>query len=150
MLVRALGQPFVITPISTMATAGVEPSQTAAASSIFNIMRNLGGSIGIALLQTFTTWREHFHFDVIAQRVTQNGLLAQERIQGMAQQFVADAGDPSAATQMAIAQIRNLVRRDAFVMAYSDCFYIMGAVLLLSMLAIFLLQKPKAGAGGGH
>jgi MFS transporter, DHA2 family, multidrug resistance protein len=151
MLVRALGQPFVMTPISQMATAGVEPSETAGASSIFNIMRNLGGSIGIALLQTFTTWREHFHFDVIAQRVTQNGLLAQERIHGMAQQFVADAGDPSAATQMAIAQIRNLVRRDAFVMAYSDCFYIMGAVLLISMLAIFFLQKPKAGAAaGGH
>jgi MFS transporter, DHA2 family, multidrug resistance protein len=55
MLVRALGQPFVITPIGQMAVAGIERENAAGASSLFNIMRNLDGSIGIAMLQTYTS-----------------------------------------------------------------------------------------------
>src|SRR5690348_13893956 len=117
MLVRALGQPFVIVPIARMATAGIERENTAAASSLFNIMRNLGGSIGIALLQTFTTWREHFHFDSISQRVSQNNALLQDRIHAMVQQVLPTAGDMAHATAMTLARLQGLVRRDAFVMA---------------------------------
>jgi DHA2 family multidrug resistance protein len=141
MLVRAAGQPFVITIITQMATARLRKEDMANASSLFNVMRNLGGSMGIALLQTFTTWQEHFHFDVISQRLSQNNLLTQERLQGMARQFAAkpiNAVDPNT---LALLQLQNTVRREAFVMAYSDCFYIMGAVLLFSVLAIFFMEK---------
>jgi DHA2 family multidrug resistance protein len=146
LLVRALGQPFVITPISQMATAGIEPENQAAASSLFNIMRNLGGSIGIALLQTLTTRREHFHFDVISQQVTQNSLLLQERLDGMARLFLERVGDFAEARMMALAQLQAMVRRNAYVMAYADCFWIMGVVLLVSVLAIFFMPKASPGA----
>jgi DHA2 family multidrug resistance protein len=148
LLVRALGQPFVITPISQMASVGIEPENQAAASSLFNIMRNLGGSIGIALLQTLTTEREHFHFDVISQRLTQNSLLVQERIEGMARLFLERVGDFAQARMMALAQLQAMVRRNAYVMAYSDCFWIMGVVLLASVLAIFFMQRPTPARTG--
>ncbi len=150
MLVRALGQPFVITTISQMATAGVEPENTAGASSLFNVMRNLGGSVGIAMLQTFATWREHFHFDVISERITQNDLRLQEYLRTVAQRMLFQAGNLRHATDMATAQLQNTVRREAFVMAYSDCFYIMGGVLLLSVLAVFFMCKPPAGPVTAH
>src|SRR3954452_5975773 len=124
MLVRALGQPFVITPISPMATAGIEPENAAGASSLFNIARNLGGSLGIALLQTFVVWREHFHFDVISQRLTRNDPQLVDWLQATAQQMLAQAGDVADATRMATAQLQAVVRRKAFVMTYSDCFYL--------------------------
>ncbi len=60
-LVRAMGQPFIMVPISTIATAGLPPSQAGSASGLFNMMRNLGGSIGIAALATLLTWRENLH-----------------------------------------------------------------------------------------
>lgn len=60
-VVRALGLPFVITPLSAITTAGIEKEQTGSASALFNMMRNLGGSIGTAMLSTIVTQREQFH-----------------------------------------------------------------------------------------
>jgi DHA2 family multidrug resistance protein len=142
MLVRAAGQPFAITIITQMAVAGIRRQDTAGASALFNVMRNLGGSIGIALLQTFTTWQEHFHFDVIAQRITRNNGLVQERLHLMAQQMQSSGAGAGDAAQMALAQLADLVRREAFVMAYSDCFTIMGVAMLVSVLAVFMMKKP--------
>jgi DHA2 family multidrug resistance protein len=145
MLVRAAGQPFVITIITQMATARLRKQDVANASSLFNVMRNLGGSMGIALLQTFTTWQEHFHFDVISQRLSQNNLLTQERVQSMAQQFSAKPINQVNPDMLALIHLQNTVRREAFVMAYSDCFYIMGAVLLLSVLAVLFMERLERG-----
>jgi DHA2 family multidrug resistance protein len=141
MLVRAAGQPFVITIITQMATARLRKEDMANASSLFNVMRNLGGSMGIALLQTFTTWQEHFHFDIISQHLSRNNLITQERVQTMAHGLASGqihAADP---TTLALIELQNMVRREAYVMAYSDCFYIMGAVLLFSVIAIFFMEK---------
>src|SRR5262249_1381800 len=57
-LVRALGMPLVIVPITTLATGLIEPEQSGSASALFNMFRNLGGSIGIALLGTQLDLRE--------------------------------------------------------------------------------------------
>jgi len=46
----------------------------------------------------------------------------------------------------ALAQIANTVRREAYVMAYSDCFFVIGIALLLSILPLFFVNKPKPGA----
>ena len=59
-LIRAAGQPFIIVPLSALATGSQPPSEQADASAIFNVMRNLGGSIGIAALDTFITFREQY------------------------------------------------------------------------------------------
>jgi DHA2 family multidrug resistance protein len=150
MLVRAAGQPFVIVIISQMATASVATKDAAGASSLFNVMRNMGGSMGIALLQTFTTWQEHFHFDVISQRLTQDNPLLQERLTAMAQQFQDQAPSPGDAMSMALAQIQLLVRREAYVMAYADCFYIMGIAMGLALIAVCFLRKPTKRPAAAH
>lgn len=144
MLVRALGQPFVITIISQMAVAGVAKEDSAGASSMFNVMRNLGGSIGIALLQTFTTWQEHFHFDVIAQRLSADNPLVKERLDLMTAEMQAGTGGTGEAAAMALAQLQDMVRREAYVMAYSDCFYIMGIAMAVALIAVCFLRIPGA------
>ena len=60
-LVRALGQPLMIVPLTTIATGNIEPQQAGSASGLFNMMRNLGGSMGIAALSTLLSQREQFH-----------------------------------------------------------------------------------------
>ena len=69
-IVRALGQPLVIIPLLSVATAGLPKEETGSASAIFNMMRNLGGSVGIALLSTLVTRREQFHSVRIGETVT--------------------------------------------------------------------------------
>ena len=149
MLVRALGQPFIFPPLSAAASAGLSPGKIPNSSSLFNMMRNLGGSVGIAVLATFTTNREHFHFSTIAERITQNGSLLQERLAGLTQHFGATS-DADLAQMQAVASIGNMVRRNAYVAAYSDCFFVIGVALLLSLIPVMFLAKPQAGAFGGH
>jgi DHA2 family multidrug resistance protein len=69
-IVRALGQPFVMLTLSNFAMNGIQPKDMPSASSLINMTRNLGGSIGIALLATALTNREHFHSVRIGESVT--------------------------------------------------------------------------------
>ena len=79
-LLRAAGQPLFTVPLSQMSTAGLPPRDTADASALSNMMRNLGGSIGIAMLSTMIDRREHMHFSVLAEAMTRNAALTQSRL----------------------------------------------------------------------
>jgi DHA2 family multidrug resistance protein len=138
-------------PLSSVATAGLPKEQAGSASGLFNMMRNLGGSLGIAAIATLLTQREQFHSNRLGESVSLYNLATQERMNQMTQYFVSQGADLVTAQNQAMAAIANLVRREAYVMAYNDCFYFIACALLLSGLAIMFLKKVKAGgAGGGH
>ena len=148
-LVRAAGQPFIITPLSSLAAGSQPEREQAGASAIFNIMRNLGGSVGIAMLSTFITFREHYHFAIIGDRLTQNSLAVADRL-GVVTRAIG-AKNPAGAQMVhmqALAEMAGTVRREAFVMAYSDCFFIIGVSLALCIFALFL-TKPSSDAEAG-
>ncbi len=145
-LVRALGQPLLMSPLSQMATVGIAASQAGSASALFNMFRNLGGSIGIALLATVVEHREHYHFSIISERLTQNSAIVAERLGGMAMALGADGGD---ATMRATAELALMVRREATTMAFADCFTLIGVALTLSIGGAFFLARARSGGGGG-
>ena len=69
-IVRAIGQAMVLTPLTSVTTGDIAPQDAAAASGISNMLRNLGGAIGTAVLATVITKREQFHSNIIGQSVT--------------------------------------------------------------------------------
>jgi MFS transporter, DHA2 family, multidrug resistance protein len=142
-LLRAAGQPLFTVPLSQMSTAGLAPRDTADASALSNMMRNLCGSIGIAMLSTMVERREHFHFSVLAEAMTQNAVLTQQRLGAIIVAIQAHVVDPIAARAQALSLIATQVRREAYVMAYSDAFWIIGIGLIISLAAIALLKKPQ-------
>ena len=146
-LVRALGQPLMILPLTSITTANIEKAQAGSASGLFNMMRNLGGSVGIAALSTLLTRREQFHSNRIGENVSLYHAATQQRINQLAQTFVSHGSDPGTAHTQAIKQIAQTVQREAYVMAYNDCFYFMGFALLLTGLALLFCQKAKADSG---
>jgi DHA2 family multidrug resistance protein len=149
-LVRAAGQPFMITPLSGLA-AGPQPEhEKGNASAIFNIMRNLGGSVGIAMLATFLSDREQLHFSVISQHLTRNSLQVAEWLGGMTHALTPKAPGSNVAHVQALAELANLVRREAYVMAYADCFFVLAIALVLCTFALLLIPKPKRTAAIGH
>lgn len=149
-LVRALGQPLIIVPITSIATANIEEEQAGSASGLFNMLRNLGGSIGIAALSTVLTRREQFHSSRIGEAVSIYSLETQQRIDQLTKFFISRGTDPITAYNQALKAIDNIVRREAYVMAYNDCFYFIGVALLLSSLALLLCKKVKPGGGAVH
>jgi len=86
-IVRACGQPLIITPLSSVATSGIEPKQVGTASALFNMRRNLGGSIGIAILGTLQSVREKFHSSPIGESVSLGNPLTRDRIDQLSQLF---------------------------------------------------------------
>ncbi|MGC8711806.1 MAG: MDR family MFS transporter [Leptodesmis sp.] len=150
-LVRAMGQPLIMVPLSSVATAGLPASQAGSASGLFNMMRNLGGSIGIAAIATLLTNRQQFHSNRLGEAVSIYSPATQERLQQMTQYFVSQGADLATAQQQAIETMSNIVRREAYVMAFNDCFYFIACALLLSGITVLFLKKVKAtGSAAVH
>ena len=142
-IVRALGMPLVIVPITTLATGQLEPEQAGSASALFNMFRNLGGSIGIALLATQLDWREKFHSLRLGEGVTAFSSAASERVAALTQGFIARGSEAVTAGNQALGALAGSVRREAWVMAYSDCFFVLGVLLLAMVVLVWRCQPAK-------
>ena len=113
-IVRAVGQALVLTPLSAIATAGIERENAGSASALFNMMRNLGGAVGIALLQTFLTKREQFHSNVLTQSVSLFEEATRARIARLTAYFLSHGvSDHALAAQKAVIAIALRVRQQA-------------------------------------
>jgi DHA2 family multidrug resistance protein len=110
------------------------------------MMRNLGGSIGIALLSALLTIRERFHSNRLGEAVNPYNPLTQERLRALTRNFIAAGSDAYTAGQQAIAALDAVVRREATLMAFNDCFYVLGLVLIGATIAAFLSRPAKAAA----
>lgn len=151
LLVRAAGQPLIMVPLSTVATAGLAPNQAGSASGLFNMMRNLGGSIGIAAIATLLTQRQQFHSNRLGENISSFNPATQERLNQLTQFFVSRGSDLASAQNQALAAIDNVVRREAYIQAFNDCFYFIGFALLVSGIAVLFFKKVKAsGVSAGH
>ena len=150
-IVRAIGQAMVLTPLTSVMTGGIAPQDAAAASGISNMLRNLGGAIGTAVLATIITKREQFHSNIIGQSVTLGREEVRNRIAQMTDYFMGHGvPDPAAAHQQAIIALGKAVKRQALVMGFSDTFAVIGAVLVLAAIAVALTRKVKASGPGAH
>jgi DHA2 family multidrug resistance protein len=150
-VVRAFGQALVMTPLSAVASAGMEAENAGSASGLFNMTRNLGGAIGIAVLQTLITKREQFHSNILTNAVSSFNEATRARIADLTQYFLTHGiTDVATAQHQAIIAIGRVVRRQAFVMSYSDVFFILGVGLVLSLIASLLLKKGAGSAAGAH
>ncbi len=151
-LVRAMGQPLIMVPLSAVATAGLAKSQAGSASGLFNMMRNLGGSFGIAALATLLTQREKFHSNRLGDAISLYNPETQQRVDTLTQLFVSKGTDFNTAQSQAFQAIASTVSRESYVMAFNDCFYFIGFALLLSGVAVLFFKKVRVSdaASGGH
>jgi DHA2 family multidrug resistance protein len=148
-IVRAIGQAMVLTPLTSVTTSATAPQDAAAASGISNMLRNLGGAIGTAVLATVITKREQFHSNIIGQSVTLGSEEVRNRIAQLTSYFMNHGvPDPAAARQQAIVALGNTVRRQALVMGFSDTFMVLTAVLVLAAVAVMFTKKVKGASGG--
>jgi DHA2 family multidrug resistance protein len=148
-IVRAIGQAMVLTPLTSVTTGDIAPQDAAAASGISNMLRNLGGAIGTAVLATVITKREQFHSNIIGQSVTLGREEVRNRIAAMTDYFMSHGvPDPAAARGQAIVALGNTVKRQALVMGFSDTFVVLGTVLVLAAFVVLLTRKVKGASGG--
>ncbi|QOZ55230.1 MDR family MFS transporter [Bradyrhizobium sp. CCBAU 53338] len=151
-VVRAIGQALVMAPLSAVATAGIEAENAGSASGLFNMMRNLGGAVGIALLQTVLTKREQYHSNVLMQSVSAFEQATRTRLEQLTQYFINHGVlDRADAAHRAYVAIGHVVQKQAYILAFSDTFYLLGMALIVALIAVLFLKKPgHVSAGEAH
>jgi DHA2 family multidrug resistance protein len=143
---RGLGLGLVFIPIQTVAFAGLQGAQIAQGSALYNLMRQLGGSFGIAVLTTYITNMAQYHrADIVSSLYTGNTTL-QERTSGIAGALVGGGYSPTQAHAAALGVIDQAVQAQASVMAYNNAFILLGISFLVAMPAVLLLRKPRKNA----
>jgi DHA2 family multidrug resistance protein len=140
-IIRALGQPMIMVTISLIATAYIQPQDAGSASSLFNILRNLGGAIGIALLATLLDSRAKIYFDYLRESVVPGNPAVAERLSALTQQLGSE--------QAALGRISEITHQQAMIMAYNDAFHFVGIALAASMVAVLLTRRLPDDIKGG-
>lgn len=148
-LMRGVGQILTMMPLNQASMAAIGRENAADGAGIYNMARNLGGSIGLALCGVFIDQRSALHSVTIREAVTANSLLGQARL---ASDGLAQGIDAMTARLRVIAQLSGLIEKQAQVMTYDDCFWLLGICLIAIIPVVLLLRAPKAGTalGGGH
>jgi MFS transporter, DHA2 family, multidrug resistance protein len=151
-VVRAVGQALAFAPLSAVATAGIEAENAASTSALFNMMRNLGGAIGIAAFETLLTKREQYHSNVLIPSVSLFEPATRTRIDQLTEYFVNHGViDHVDAVHRAYVAIGKIVQKQAFILAFSDTFYVLGGALIVALLAGLALKKPdRLDSSGAH
>jgi DHA2 family multidrug resistance protein len=143
-LMRGLGQILAMFPLNQASVGAVEPELAGDAAGLFNMARNLGGSIGLASLGALLDWRTTQHGDALRESVSANSPLAAERLGTMASGFAAQTGDASHAQLQALRQLAGQIDLQAAVMTFADAFWILGVMMLLCLPLVLLLKAPKS------
>jgi DHA2 family multidrug resistance protein len=141
-LIEAVGLAFAITSVIAFAVANVTPALAAAIAATIQITRWLGSEIGNVVMQTFVRVREQVYSNLIGLHVV-TGLPATEQATAqLAGPFGSRAtgiGEPAA---QGTAVLAGIVRREAYVLAYIDAFWLIAWISLLGILLVLLLRPP--------
>jgi MFS transporter, DHA2 family, multidrug resistance protein len=150
-LLRGVGQILAMMPLNQASMAAVSREEAGDAAGLYNMARNLGGSVGLALLGIYIDRRNAFHDAVIRESVTANSAVGQDHITATAAGFFAQHGDKAFAKLQALGQLAGQMQQQASVITYSETFYVLGVALLLCIPIAFFLRKPSPGtASAGH
>jgi MFS transporter, DHA2 family, multidrug resistance protein len=138
-ILRGIGMMLAMVPANNIALGMLPQDLVKNASGLFNLTRNLGGALGLAVINQVLNERTDLHISRLQDRVTWGNTTATETLNMLAQKFVG-AGD---ASLMAMKQLSQIVHRQAVVMSYGDAFFILTVFYFGLSLMVLLLNKPN-------
>jgi MFS transporter, DHA2 family, multidrug resistance protein len=149
-LVRALAQVLTMAPLSAIAIAGIEHEQAGSASALFNAVRNMGGAVGIAMIQTFLTKREQFHSAILSSQVTLLDESTRQRVDQLTRYFSrSGVTDTAVAYRDAVLTVGRALRHQAFLLGFSDTVVMQSTVLGLGLAAVWFVRRVSEVTAGG-
>jgi MFS transporter, DHA2 family, multidrug resistance protein len=152
-LIRGVAQILAMMPLNQASMAAVSREDSGDAAGLYNMARNLGGSVGLAVIGTVIDRRTTFHTAMIRESLSANSVLGQDRIASSAATWFAQTGDMAYSKMRAIGQIAVQIQQQATVITYSETFYLLGIALLACVPLALLLKTPRGpapSASGGH
>jgi DHA2 family multidrug resistance protein len=145
---QGVGMGLLFIPLTTVTNDPIPIHRMGYATSIFNLMRNIGASIGIAMVQSIQTRHEQIHINTLTANVVPSSPQAQGLVNGMKGMMMMQGGaDPATAQRMANGVVENMIRQQAAIMAFNDVFWLLAMIFLAMLPLIFLMRSPKKKSG---
>ena len=149
---QAIGLAFLFVPINTMSYVGIPREKNNAVSGMTNLFRNIGGSVGISMVETLLSRRTQFHQDRLAGNFTTYSEQFRSSAQNLAQSLIGRGTSVADATHQAYGTMYQLLYQQASVLAYIDTIWLFAGVSMIMVPMAFLMKKnvPGAGPKGAH
>jgi DHA2 family multidrug resistance protein len=152
-ILRGFPQVFAVAPSVNLGLGSLPPERLKYASGLFNMMRNLGGAVGIAVSAAIINDQTNLHFQHIASHLTPANLPMRQLVQGMTDRYGGLPGGSAIGHQAALEQLWHLAYREASTLAFADAFRAIMLAFIVATLLVPLLRKvapPKAATAGAH
>ncbi|RYY33233.1 MAG: DHA2 family efflux MFS transporter permease subunit [Sphingobacteriaceae bacterium] len=151
LMIRGVGMALLFVPLTTLAMADLKGAEIGQGSGLNNMMRQLGGSFGIAALTTLIHVRQGYHRNSLLTNVNLFDPETVNRLNGSIQNFMARGRSLMDATQMAYKSLEGAVVKQTLLLTYNDAYWVSGLIMLFSIPLIFLQPfrknlKPVADA----
>ena len=153
LMFRGLGMAMLFVPMANMSLSGLQGAEIAQAAALTNMVRQLGGSFGVAIISFFVEHNQAQHSADLASHISNTSILASARIQTLTQAFSSTTADMGHATQMAYAALMNTINKQAAILSYIDTFQYLGVFILLCVPLAFLARTrkgEKVDTSGAH
>jgi len=148
LIFRGIGLGLIFVPLTNLALADLPMSKIPNGTGLFNLMRQLGGSVGIALSATLVQRFSAIHRADLLQNVTAYSFATQARLAAIQQGLIAQGTPLSQAPEKALMVLNGLVTRQALMLSFEQLFLLFGSCFVLSLPLLLLMHKPKSLPGG--
>jgi DHA2 family multidrug resistance protein len=152
-ILRGLPQVFAVAPSVTLGLGSLSPERLKYASGLFNMMRNLGGAVGIAVCGAILNSRTNYHFDAIAYHLNPANQPMNRLVAGVASRYSAMPASLDDGHVAALKQLWHLAYREASTLAFADAFRAIMVAFAVATLLVPLLRKvvpPTAPPADAH
>jgi MFS transporter, DHA2 family, multidrug resistance protein len=143
MIIRGLATVMMYLPLTLATLSPVPRSEISAASGIYSLTRQTGGSVGIAVLTMLLTNRQAFHRAVLVEKLSVTSPAVQERVQQLAAGFAAKGKDAISALGQAYKLLDGMVSQQAAVLSFGDIFFAVGIAFVCALPLVLLLGSGK-------
>ena len=147
LMLQGAGLGLIFVPLTTVTNDPIPRERMGNATSIFNLMRNIGASVGISTVETLQFRRMQAHINVLGQHVNQASPQTRSALAGLRQTFISRGADAVTADHQAYGALWGMVQRQASMLSYNDVFRFLGGMFLIMLPLLFLMKKPQAGKG---
>ncbi len=146
---QGIGLSLIFVPLTAVTMAQIRRENMGNATSLFNLMRNLGGSVGIAAAATLQERYAQKHQNYLVEHVSRFNPNVTSMVAGLRSMFASQGGGPVIADRRAWASIYGIVQQQSAMLTFVDIFRLMMIVFLLMLPLILLLKKPPKGRAAG-
>lgn len=142
-VILGVGLAMIFVPLTTVTLSTIPKEEMGNATGLFNLLRNIGGSVGIATAATLLARYSQFYQNSLVSNVTPFSPKSQDRLQALKQATTARGIDAVTADRLSLASMYRMVMRHAAMLAYNRIFWIVGAAFLIIIPFLLLLKKPR-------